>query len=267
MPTEQASPAPKLRGLVGVDVTFHTQSAGRDITVLAPIIRGVFPVQSWTLEPELPAVVYDFSGVGVVTALGYETRPNDSGVVLGNPTFTAKHHWLAGGRDFYLGPGITLPLAQPSANDEVETSALVVALASRGVWNVWWYLPRTLTVFFPLGVRHVSPDGLDVGGEAALAALFHVGSGSGDTLGAAQAEVHLGYASSSVEAGAKLRLVRLPGEGGGDHGQMSFEPYARALLKSAYVGGGFLINLDEPFGPMLDRGSVWGLHLEGGVRL
>jgi len=248
-------------------VTFHTQSATRDVTVVAPILRGVFPVRSWTLEAEVPTVVYDFGGGGAVTPLGYETRPDDSGAALGNPTFTAKHHWLQGGRDFYFGPGATLPLAQPSSTDDVQEAALAVALGSRGVWNVWWYMPRTLTVFFPLGVRHVSPGGLDIGAEAAVAALFHVGRGSEDTLGAGQVGAHLGYASSSAEAGAKLRLVRLPGDRGSDHGQISFEPYARALLDSAYVGGGFLINLDEPMGPMLDRGSVWGLHLEGGWRL
>jgi hypothetical protein len=57
-----------------------------------------------------------------------------------------------------------------------------------------------------------------------------------------------------------------PADGAGDRFQISLEPYVRALFESAYVGAGFLINADEPYGPWLDTGSIWGLRVEGGAR-
>jgi len=263
---ERADTVPQ--GFVGVDMTFHTQSALQDISVVAPVFRGVFPVRHWTLEAELPTMFYDISGYSQNVAGYYRVEvPGDSGLMLGNPVFMAKHHWLHDGTDFYFGPGLALPVVQPSDSDRLKVEALGVAAGTRGAWNIWWYMPRALTLFAPIGVRHVAPNGLDVGAEAALAAFFHVGSGSRDTVAGAQLGGHLGYASRSVEAGAKLRIVRTPGDEGSDHGQVSFEPYLRGLAGKAYFGGGLLVNLDEPFGPLFDTGRVWGLRFEAGARL
>ena len=92
------------------------------------------------------------------------------------------------------------------------------------------------------------------------------GNGSSDVLGALQMGAHIGYASSFIEAGLRLKGVRIPGDRNDDSFQSSLEPYVRGLFDHAFIGGGFLINLDDPLGPLLDQGSIWGLRIEGGAR-
>lgn len=261
-------PAPERPpGFVALDVTFHTQSPnGFTTTVIAPILRAAFPIGRWTVEPDLPLAYYHVSELN----FGFFTVPADSGLLVGDPSFAAKYHVMNGGVDFYLGPGIALPLAQI---DDSDLSALAklqgyaAALATRGLWNFWSYLPNALSLFLPIGVRYAERQGLDVGAEAAVFAHFHVGSGTGgDPVAGAQIGAHVGYASSDVETGVWLRGVRLPGESGDDHFQGSFEPYVRLLFDRAFVGAGFLVNIDRPAGPLLDTGSFWGLRFEGGTR-
>ncbi len=255
---------------MGLDVTFHTQSPDTDlhVTVLAPILRATIPIGSWTLEPDLPFLYYDVSTPsGAASFLG---TSGDSGFVAGNPTFAAKYHAISNGIDAHVGAGVALPLASLSRTDASilwKAAGYTATLGTRGIWNVWWYYPDALTLFLPFGIRYVGDQGLDVGAEAAVGVLMYTGSGSQDPRGALQIGAHVGYASSSVEAGLRLQGVRIPGDSANDQFQSSLEPYVRALLDHAFFGAGFLVNLDEPFGPLLDAGKVWGLRLEGGARL
>jgi hypothetical protein len=251
---------------IGLDVTIHTQAPqGSTITVVAPMIRGTFWAGPVSLEPDLPLVYYH---VRVPQDSGGFLSGGDSALAPGNPTFAAKYHFFADTLDAYVGGGIALPLAQldqGDANAIWKAVGYSAAIGARGAWNVWWYLPDTVTLFLPVGVRYVMPQGLDLGVEAATGILIYTGSGSLGPRGSVQIGGHVGYASSVIEAGLRLQGVRLPVDTD-DNFQASMEPYVRAFLAPVYFGAGFLMNIDKPYGPFLDTGSVWALCIEGGAR-
>ena len=258
------------KALVGLDMTFFTMSPQTtEVTILAPMIRAVVPLGMFAFEGELPFVYYStkvsFPPVPGVTLPSVE----DSGFLVANPTFAVKYHYRKDDLDVYVGGGISLPLARLDSGDTSNASKAVGyggAAATRGGWNIWWYVPNALTLFVPAGVRYAQKQGADIGAEVGAGMLINTGGGNSDVLGAIQVGGHLGYAAPFLETGLQVKGVRFPGDGNGDRFQVSLEPYVRALFESAYVGAGFLINADDPYGPWLDTGSVWGLRVEGGAR-
>jgi hypothetical protein len=235
--------------------------------LVAPVLRATFWVGNVTLEPDLPLVYYDAS-VSEQSATFFGSTSH-SGLLIGNPTFAAKYHFLNETMDASVGAGISFPAArldETSSNSLWKAFGYGGALGTRGAWNYWWYAPNSLTLFLPAKVRYVSKQGLDVGLEGALGLLLYTGDGSRDPLGDAQIGMHVGYASSFIEAGLRLRGVRIPGTQSDEKFQASMEPYVEALFDHAYVGAGFLFNINKPLGPFLDTGSIWGLRVDGGAR-
>lgn len=255
---------PNRRHRLGLDLTFYTQSpTGGHITVLAPIIRGAFWFGPVTLEADVPFVYYD---VGA-SAQGFFAGGGDSGFLPGNPSLAVKYHVPAERTDVYVGAGLTLPIAsiQGDQNGIWKAAGYGAAIGTRGGWNAWLYYPESLALFLPVGVRHVTRQGLDVGVEAAAALFIYTGDGSRDPLGFGQFGAHVGYAASFIESGLRIRGVRLAGDTR-DNFQFSLEPYVTGILGNAYVGAGLIMNVDQPLGPFFDTGSVWGLRIEGGAR-
>lgn len=269
-PEPEAAPETE-KGFAGLDLTFFTESPNSNhVTVVAPIVRASFPVGRFTLEPDIPFVYYD-TNLGFALP-GGSASSGDSGFLVGNLTFAAKYHAREKKADIYVGAGVALPTARLDQGDESALSKTVGytgAFATRGLWNIWWYYPNALTLFVPAGIRYVDRPGIDVGAEVGAGVLINTGSGSSvssDILGALQVGAHIGYASSFFETGLRVKGVRLPGDRNEDSFQSSLEPYVRGLFEHAFIGAGFLINLDKPAGPLLDTGSIWGFRVEGGAR-
>jgi hypothetical protein len=259
-------PETKPKTEVGLDMTFFTGSPDPvTLTAVAPILRAIIPVGPFTLEPELPFVYYHYN-VSVNVPGVITTSASDSKFLVGNPTFAFKYHARKKDLDVYVGAGVGLPLARVDQGETDRAIGYAMAFATRGAWNVWWYDPNALTFFVPAGVRYTAQSGFDLGAEVGSGILINTGSGTSDVVGAVQIGGHVGYAASFMEAGVRLKGVRLPGDGNADSFQASVEPYVRGLFEHAFIGAGFLINLDEPLGPLLDTGSFWGLRVEGGAR-
>jgi hypothetical protein len=251
--------------VLAVDTTYFSRpNAGHRQTIDAIVIKGAFPYKNATFEPEVP-LVYDAS------------LDADTALLSGNPTFAVKGHWLRERTDLYAGGGVSLPIASTEGADIVHFPPLILATASQGFWNSWWYSSDTVPLFAPFGVRHVTKGGLDIGLDAAVALLFPTTNGVDHyPLVLLQGGVTLGYVSPQFETGIRLRGVRLPQNDKPDSYQGSIEPFVRYIHDHVFIGAGFLANMSEyPFGVFVrDRGGgiqwnpngIWGLRLEGGVR-
>jgi len=252
------------RRVLAVDTTFFTRpNNGHRQTSEAIVFKGVFPNGNATFEPEVP-LVYDAS----VDA--------DTALLAGNPTFVVKGHWRRERLDLYAGGGMSLPITSVEGGDIGHFPPLLLATASQGFWNSWWFATDKVPLFAPFGVRYVSGGGIHLGVDAAVALFFPTTNGVDHyPLVLLQGGVTAGYVSSSFETGIRLRGVRIPSDGGPDSFQSSVEPYARIFVGNLFVGAGFLANLGQyPIGVILrdrrrglvwNQDGVWGLRLEAGV--
>lgn len=255
VPARVPEPAPVApTGLVSLDSAFHARSvAGETQTVVALVPRATFVDRKVTFEPEFPLLYVLTSGP-------------DGGLLAGNATASVKYHWFDARTEVFGGGGLTLPMASTEANG--NGGAYLVGAGARGLWNVWWYYPDVMGFFVPVGFRRVEPSRLDWGVEAATGLLLPLRLESDQRpLGILQGALHLGYATPDFETGLILREVRIPGNGAKDPFQASAEPYARFFFGPAFVGGGVVLNIDEPLGPIYDRNAVWGVRIEVGARL
>lgn len=243
------------RRVVAADTTFFTRpNNGHRQTIDAIVLRAAFPTGSTTFEPEVP-LVYDAS--------------LDAGAALlaGNPTFSVKGHWMLEPRlELYAGGGVTLPIASAEGENIDHVAPFLLATASQGLWNIWWYSSDAAAVFLPFGARYVASTGFELAVEGATGLSFPLRTGLDHYgLGILQAGVTVGYVSSEFEAGARLRGVRIPGNDVRDPFQSSLEPFARVVFGRVFTGAGFVWNLDGPLGPFNKRGSIWGLRIEFGT--
>jgi hypothetical protein len=254
-----------LRRSLGIDTTFFTRPNGRHRqTIEAIVIKGVFPHRKATFEPEVP-LVYDAS-LDAGTAL-----------IAGNPTFAVKGHWPIERFELYAGGGVSLPIASTEGGDIGHFAPLLLATASQGFWNTWWFSADKVPLFAPFGLRYVTNSGIGGGVDAAVAFLFPTTNGVDHyPLVLVQGGLTLSYVSSAFETGARLRVVNIPQDEAQDSFQSSIEPFARVFLGDVFVGAGFLMNLGEyPIGVLFrdsrrglvwNQNGVWGLRLEAGVK-
>jgi hypothetical protein len=220
---------------------------------------------------------------------------DESDFRTGNPFIGA--HYVKHGRDlrFRIGGGLTLPLANiPDVerprhlNDAlVAYATYATALAARGAWDIWLWLPETMSLVVPFRLEKGLSQSVELGVDAALAILIPIADNDGETEVFLQAAGDFAFLlSANVRLGLRLQFAWLATDDddrfespdytdllfndddsdGDDDFQLSFEPYVRGYLgQGGFLQARLVINLDEPAGFAFDDDGVWGLFLGGGI--
>jgi hypothetical protein len=168
--------------------------------------------------------------------------------LAGNPSLAALYQ--VPNADIRLGAGVALPLA---GNDSAEYEPLgydggpALAVAANGNWNVWWYSPDTMTVFFPAEARAGGDDELVAAADAAFGLLVPVSDNPDDTLPvAAQVGGFAGYSFGELRAGAWFRQVLLPNREDEDFYRATLEPTLEAKIGDWRFGASLLVDMEGP---------------------
>ncbi|MFW6051901.1 MAG: hypothetical protein ACODAU_12045 [Myxococcota bacterium] len=190
---------------------------------------------------------------------------------FGNPMVSGYYVGRFGSLKLYAGLGVAAPAATlpdgPDPDTTLAARAYMSALATRGGWNSFLWIPEAASLVFPVrfesaGVRH-----LLLAADAAMGVpIFLDGRGAGLVF---QTAGEVGYRSEHFSIGARMQLFWWALDDrpfiGDDMAQMSLEPFLRVDFGRPFLHARLTMNLDEPFGFSFDDGGIWGLHLGGGV--
>lgn len=248
-----------------VSVSSEDGPAAATYTTLLPKVYGSFGLtDDLELEVTIPTLFVDDSP-------DEDNEPpfdeGDSALLLGNPylaLFYADRSLRSVAR---VGFGVALPVLDP--DDATGRLAPLMAAATRGYMDTWLYLPERLSFVVPAQLQaRVSLFVLGV--DAAVAALIPTGdSDQQETELGVQAGALFGIGAGDTTLGVRLQVGALPTiDGNGDHAQASLMPFVQADLDGgAFLHGGVLINLDDPYGVAGDNtAGVWALRAGGGSR-
>jgi hypothetical protein len=193
---------------------------------------------------------------------------------LATPTLHGTVEIEAGPLLARAGLGIALSVRSlgSSADDVAGTYGMYLATATRGAWNAWWYLDRH-TIYAP-GEISYRGENTAFGVEGALIAFIpRSDSGPGiDTAAALQIGAYIaGVSGKTSMFGLRFRnLIATSSDViGPDKLQSSLELFAEThVMKILLLGGGFLLNLDKPFGVFgSGGGDIWALRVKAGIAL
>lgn len=256
-----------------MDTTFYTGSAGGGpkTTVIAPVLQADLKLLGLLrLGLDLP-----FSASFVSGGSNSIVSTDASQFNLATPTLHGTVEIEAGPLLARAGLGIALSVRGidgTSADDFAGTYGMRLAMATRGAWNAWWYLDRH-TVFAPGEISYRGTN-TAFGVEGALIAFIpRSDSGPGiDTAAALQIGAYIaGVSGKTSMYGLRFRnLIATSSDViGPDKLQSSLELFAEThVMNILLLGGGFLLNLDKPFGVFgSGGGDIWALRIKAGVAL
>lgn len=235
--------------------------ADAQATTLLPKIYGSFGLsRDLELEVTLPAVFHDYSADA-------EEVESDSTLLMGNPYVALFYADRSARSVARIGFGVALPVLD--ADEWIDGSAVMSALAARGLMDMWLYMPDTLALAVP-GQVQMQASMFVLGVDGALALLIPTGDNDeeADAELALQVGTLFGLALGDATIGARLQLASVVTNDDFDATQLSFMPFVQADLDGgAFIHGGLLLNLDAPYG-MFDDGDpdVWALRVGGGGR-
>lgn len=236
------------------------------LTTLLPKVYGSFGLtDALELEVTLPTVFFDYSPDE--DAVGPE-GDGDSTLLLGNPYVALFYADRSARSVAKVGFGVALPALD--LDDGTDFSAAVMATATRGLMDMWLYVPEGLSFVVP-GQVQTRVSSFVLGVDGALAVIMPVDDEDeeeGDTDAVLQVGGLFGIAVDDVTIGARLQVASIITSDAGDSTQASVMPFVQADLDGgAFVHGGVLVNLDAPFGVGDDGGlDVWALRVGGGGR-
>lgn len=233
-------------------------------TTLLPKVYGSFGLSDdIELEVEIPSVFYDYSPDN-----DDGNVEGDSSLLIGNP-YLALFYADRSARSFArIGGGVALPLLDADAGDDI--SAIIAAAATRGLMDLWLYLPERLSLIMPAQVQ-MRASSIVLGADGALALLIPTGDNDeADTEVMLQVGGLIGVALGDATLGMRVQVATMvtTDDGDGDTTQASLMPFIQADFDGgAFVHGGLLLNIDAPYG-VLDDGDpdVWALRVGGGAR-
>jgi hypothetical protein len=190
---------------------------------------------------------------------------------VGNPSASFQFVLPIGPRGWLsLGVGLALPVASLPDNTATEDglaarAAYGFGMAVHGLWNAWNYLPERFSLYVPAEIELGSAR-LRYAGEMAVAHAFYIGDGQADDVTIWQVGARIqAYVSRAASFGARLRTVFDLSSDTQDGVQVSFEPFFDAVLGHFLLGFGFVMNLDNPYGPDAQL-FVWGTRLSLGAQ-
>lgn len=255
------------------DTTFYTGSPGNGpkTTVIAPVLQADLKLLGLLrLGLDLP-----FSATFVSGGANSIVTADASQFNLATPTIHGVVEIEAGPLLARAGLGIALSVRgiDGTSNDAVAGSyGMFLATATRGAWNAWWYLDRH-TIYAPGEISYRGDD-TAFGVEGALIAFIpRSDSPPGiDTAAALQIGAYIaGVSGKTSMFGLRFRnLIATSSDViGPDKLQSSVELFAEThVMKILLLGGGFLLNLDKPFGVFgSGGGDIWALRVKAGIAL
>jgi hypothetical protein len=257
---------------VWADTTFYTGSPGDGpkTTVIAPVLQADLKLLGLLrIGLDLPFAAGFVSG-GATNLFNVD----GSQFNLGAPTLHGQVEIESGPLLARAGLGIAVSVRGNdigNADDFAGTVGLQLAAATRGMWNAWWFLDRH-TIYAPGEVSYRGQN-TAFGVEGALIAFIpRSDAPSGvDTATALQIGAYIaGVTGKTTMFGLRFRnLIAFSNDVfGRDKVQSSLEVFAEAhVMKILLLGGGFLVNLDEPFGVFGDGLDIWSLRVKAGIAL
>ena len=246
-------------GFVGLEVGYLSVD---DQTALSPVLRGGWHGRFGQTPARLD-VAWGLAKVSAPTSTsaplaGATSSQVEGEAVLGNPTVVFRRETQAGASTFVLGGGVALPFVQPSAEDRFETMrTLAGAIASRNLWEPWLWVPETMTLLVPMGVRH-DAGSVKLNAEANAAVLVPVSDATEgrDTEIALTLEAGAAIPVGPARLGVDLRSYYAATSEADDTTQWTLTPYARVGFHPVRVELRVLLPLDEPRGSFLDDDNV-----------
>lgn len=233
-------------------------------TTLLPKVYGSFGLsRELELEVEIPSMFYDYAPDDDAMDEG------DSTLLIGNPYLALFYADRGAHSVARIGGGIALPVVDPE--DGTDTAAMLGAIATRGFMDMWLYVPQRLSLVVPAQVQ-MQASSIVLGADGAFALMIPIedddqGEDERDTEVALQLGGLIGVALGDATLGMRLQLASLVTEDEGDSTQASVMPFVQADLDGgAFIHGGLLINLDDPYGALGDGTTVWALRVGGGGR-
>lgn len=232
-------------------------------TTLLPKVYGSFGLtDDLELEVAIPTVFEDYSPDDGA-ALGAD---GDSTLLLGNPYFALFYADRSLRSVARIGFGVALPVLD--IDDSIDGTAAIMAFATRGFMDVWLYMPERLSLVVPAQLQ-ARVSAFVVGVDAAVAALIPTGDNDNqETELALQAGALFGLGLGDTTLGMRLQVGSIPTADAGDNAQASLMPFVQADLDGgAFIHGGVLVNLDDPYGVAGDNDiGLWALRIGGGGR-
>ncbi len=233
-----------------------------EATVFSPLIEGYFGIGD--------SLAIDFAwGFGQAT-VSWNAGPiageeSEGGLVVGNPFFGASFVSRSRNGVLRVGGGATVPAVD--AEGAGKTLAWQIAMAMRGLWDLWLWWPDRLTVV-PSARYDGRSGSVEWAVEGAMGLMFYTGDGDQETEVPLQVAGEIGARlSKALVLGGRLQTWFLPtGEDDQDNAQVAVEPFVRVEGEHVFGFARFTINLDDPWGFAFDDDGVWGLRLGGGAR-
>jgi hypothetical protein len=258
---------------LGVDMGISS-FPNASILSFTPTLEGRFAISDqYGIQVILPTMFVSVSPDGGESSSRFE---------LANPTiaFEAVLEKIGFGATI-VRAGVALPLvsfpdsidlSDPNAFEDIILQAANISMSagSRGMFNMWRYVPDTLSVFGEL-VAAVDYDGLFMEFGAGLGVLIPT-SDNADTEIAIQASAKMGVGTTVIPyIGLGFVIVPTeyessnPDDGGEDAFQFGIQAGLIAKLGTARLDFGAQLNVDSPFGFSFDDGGVFGLNLAATV--
>jgi hypothetical protein len=247
-----------------LDVSIASEDGPNEATytTILPKVYGSFGLtEDLELEVTIPTVFEDYSP-------DEDTAEDegDSTLLLANPYFALFYADRTLRSAARIGFGVALPVLDP--DDAIDGLASVMAIGTRGFMDMWLYMPERLSLVVP-GQLQARVSSFVLGVDAAVAAMIPTGDNdSADTELAVQAGALFGIGLGDTTIGMRLQVGAIPTADGNDDAQASLMPFVQVDLDGgAFIHGGVLVNLDDPFGVAGDNTiGLWALRVGGGGR-
>lgn len=190
---------------------------------------------------------------------------------FGDPMVSGYYVGHAHDMVFYAGVGLALPAATVPAHPDpnapgIETRDYQHALAARGGWNSFLWIPEACSLVFPMRIESSALKHLLLAADASLGIpIFLQGQGAALVL---QAGGEVGFKAPHGAFGGRFQFFWWALEDTpflNQMAQMSIEPFFRIDFGKPFLEARLTINLDHPYGFSFDNGGVWGLHLGAGT--
>jgi hypothetical protein len=265
--TAPAGPRLELAGELGFAVSDIEGATGY---WLSPLLGG------WLRVEDTIAISVDWGFVSLSTSPDPTPAGSGSVVGLGNPfvgVHSVRHHEPT---ELRVGVGMSVPVASLSGTDrEAAWDAYYGAMAMRGMWEWWLWVPDSMTLAVPVEWDSVLDGKLEWGGSVSLAAtvildkpqrtnvFLREDPRTADLL--IPFALYGGYRFGNVALGSHLQNVFVAS--GKTELQLSVSPYLRLTLGDGHLDARFTINVDKPMGFAFSDRGFWGAHLGGGYGL
>ncbi len=253
------------RTALDAEIGFSAPSEGDSSALwLSPLLKGWFRI----FEMFELALAWGFVG-GTAYPGNDDTQ---STFRVGNPYVTASSVRLHGCTTLRVGLGATIPLASlKDTDDTTGKDAFTGAMAMRGMWEWWLWVPNSLNFVLPIEWETVVSQHLFWGGTIALAGTGILKGGDAAFLSDDPKRGHLavplglkvGFRTGRFLLGAALNSVHFLTAD--TESQLSLAPSVRVNLGSGHILTRLTVNLDEPYGFSFKEGGHWGMYLGGGV--